>query len=190
MTARNTDTKQEILRIGRELIRVYGYNAFSYADISKELKMKNAAVHYHFKGKEDLLAGILESYFNDYIALGKQMDASGLNAIKKIEKFIEKYSHLVEINSICIIGSVASDYNTLPESVKAKVTELVTLVLGMVEKILQEGKKKGELDFPDTAKTQSLLMMTNLAAGVQLARISGKKDYEVIRKSVVSQIRK
>jgi TetR/AcrR family transcriptional repressor of nem operon len=77
VTARNTDTKEEIIRIGKELIKLYGYNAFSYADISKQLNMKNAAVHYHFRGKEDLLAGILENYIQDYMALGKQLQASG-----------------------------------------------------------------------------------------------------------------
>ena len=190
MSARTTDTKEEILRIGKELIKLYGYNAFSYADISKELNMKNAAVHYHYRNKEDLLDGILQSYIDDYTLMGKQLEVSGLPAVKKIEKFIEKYSFLVEVNSICIIGSVASDYNTLPESVKEKTAALITLVIGMVEKILHEGKKKGELDFPESAKTQALLMMTNLAAGVQLARISGKNDYEAIKRSLVRQISK
>ena len=109
MTARNTDTKEEIVRIGKELIKLYGYNAFSYADISKQLNIKNAAVHYHFRGKEDLLAGILESYVKEYVLLGNQLQGSRLTALKKLEKLIEKYSLLVECKSICIIGSVAAD---------------------------------------------------------------------------------
>lgn len=189
MTARNTDTKEEIIRIGKELIKVYGYNAFSYADISKQLNMKNAAVHYHFRGKEDLLAGILDNYINDYIVLGKQLQTSGLSAIRKLEKFIEKYSCLVDCNSICIIGSVASDYNTLPESVKEKTAALIELVIGMVEKTLLEGKRNGEFNFTESARTQALLLMTNLAAGVQLARIVGKKDYQAIRKALIRQLK-
>ena len=189
MTARNTDTKEEIIRIGKELIKLYGYNAFSYADISRQLNMKNAAVHYHFRGKEDLLAGILENYINDYALLGKQLQASGLPAIRKLEKIIEKYSLLVDCNSICIIGSVASDYNTLPESVKEKTAALIGLVIGMVEKILGDGKKTGELSFRESARTQALLIMTNLAAGVQLARISGKNDYDAIKRALIRQLK-
>jgi TetR/AcrR family transcriptional repressor of nem operon len=190
VTARNTDTKEEIIRIGKELIKLYGYNAFSYADISKQLNMKNAAVHYHFPGKEDLLAGILESYIQDYMALGKQLQASGWPAMQKLEKFIERYSWLVDCNSICIIGSVASDYNTLPESVKEKTAELIEMVMSMVEKTLQEGKRRGEFSFTESARTQALLIMTNLAAGVQLARISGKKDYDAIKKALIRQLKK
>jgi len=189
VTARNTDTKEEIVRIGKELIKLYGYNAFSYADISKQLNIKNAAVHYHFRGKEDLLAGILESYVKEYVLLGNQLQGSRLTALKKLEKFIEKYSLLVECKSICIIGSVAADYNTLPESVKEKTTLLIELVIGMVEKILAEGKRSGELSFAESARTQALLIMTNLAAGVQLARISGKKDYDTIKRALIRQLK-
>ncbi len=189
MTARNTDTKQEILRIGQNLIKLYGYNAFSYADISKELNMKNAAVHYHFRGKEDLLAAILENYIQEYVAMNKQLQVSALSAMQKLELFIERYSMLVDCNCICIIGSVASDYNTLPESVKQKIGELIELVVSMVEKTLKEGQKNGEFTFSEPAHTRALLIMTNLAAGVQLARISGKKDYEFIRRALVKQLK-
>ncbi|MBB4046226.1 AcrR family transcriptional regulator [Bacteroides reticulotermitis] len=36
-----------------ELIKTIGYNAFSYADISKQLNIKNAAIHYYFPTKSD-----------------------------------------------------------------------------------------------------------------------------------------
>ena len=48
------DTRNEIIRIGSELIRSVGYNAFSYADIAKVLNIKNAAIHYYFPTKSDL----------------------------------------------------------------------------------------------------------------------------------------
>ena len=34
------DTRNEIIRIGNELVRSVGYNAFSYADIAKALNPK------------------------------------------------------------------------------------------------------------------------------------------------------
>ncbi len=188
MAARYSDTKEEILRLGTELIQTYGYNAFSYAHISKELKIKNAAVHYHFPGKEDLLAAIIDKYIHCYKELGIKLNAPGITSKQKIQAFIGRYSALAEQNKICVIGSVCSDYNTMPASVRAKVSELVELVLGMVEKVLKEGKKKGEFHFTETPRIKSLLIMTNLAAGVQLARITGQKDYTSICNSIVRQM--
>ncbi len=190
MTARNTDTKEEIVRIGTALIKSHGYNAFSYADIAEKLQVRNAAIHYHFRGKEDLLAEIIDQYIESYTLLDKQLKAAGATATVVLEKFIDRYSCLVDANSICIIGSIASDFNTLPESVKEKVKQLVGLVLKLVEQTLVAGKKTGEFCFPELPKTQTLLLMTNLAAGVQLARITGKRDYDTIKKAIIRQLKK
>ena len=168
MAARPTDTKESILRLGMEFIQTYGYHSFSYADIAKELKIKNAAVHYHFPGKEDLLAEIVEQYIQRYHELARSLEKPGISSRQKIQAFINRYTALCEHGKICLIGSVGSDYNTLPEKAKGKLTELVKLVLGLVEKVLREGKKKGELNFSETARVKSILIMTNLAAGVQL----------------------
>lgn len=189
MTARQSDTRDEILRIGTQLIKSHGYNAFSYADIADQLQIRNAAIHYHFRGKEDLLGAILDEYIFNYQQLAKQMEQAGLKPIHRLEKFIERYTCLVDCNSICIIGSIASDYNTLPDSVRDKVRGLVELVLGLVEETLRAGKKTGDFQFEETAKNQALLLMTNLAAGVQLARITGKKDYEAIRRGILRQLK-
>lgn len=189
MTARNTDTKEEIVRIGTELIKSHGYNAFSYADIAEKLQVRNAAIHYHFRGKEDLLSEIIDQYIEQYKMLEQHLQHSGASPTYAIEKFVERYSCLVDCCSICIIGSIASDYNTLPDSVREKVAQLVTMVLKMVEQTLNSGKRTGEFKFKESAKTQSLMVMTNLAAGVQLARITGKKDYETIKRAIIRQLK-
>lgn len=190
MAKKVSGTKDEILRLGKQLIQSVGFNAFSYADISKELDIKNAAVHYHFPGKQDLLSGLLDDYLKHYKELGEQLRNVKISSVKKIEKFIDPYSQLVDNGSICIIGSVATDYNTLPRQVKSKIIELITLVLGLVEQTLKEGKNKNELSFAEPARTQALLLMTNLAAGAQLARITGKKDFDAIKRAVIKQIKK
>jgi TetR/AcrR family transcriptional repressor of nem operon len=188
MASRTGDTREEIVRLGMEFIQTYGYNAFSYADISKKLNIKNAAVHYHFPGKEDLLIEIVDQYIQRYHDLASALKAPGLTSRKKIQAFIDRYTNLCEQGKICLIGSVGSDYYTMPESVKLKLAELVELVLGLVEEVLKEGKKKGEFSFPESPRVRSLLMMTNLAAGVQLARITGQKDYKSICNSLVKQL--
>lgn len=188
MAPRQADTKDDILRLGTELIQLYGYNAFSYADISKNLQIKNAAVHYHYPGKADLLAGIVENYMEKYQQLATSLQQSGITARKKLEAYMARYTEIVEQNKICIIGSVCADYNTLPASVKERIHELVTMVLGLVEKVLLEGKRKGEFNFTGSARTRTLLIMTNLAAGAQLSRITGKNDYLAICKGILQQL--
>ncbi len=189
MALKTNDTKTAILLIAKELMKQVGYNAFSYADIAKQLNIKNAAIHYHFPAKEDLLSGVIDTYIDDYILLDKQLRLSGLTPTIKLKKFIERYAQLIQQKNICIIGSVASDYNTLPLSVKEKVTDLVKMVLNMVEKTLKDGKTSGEFIFSESPKIKSLLIMTNLAAGVQLARITGPEDFKIIEDGIQNQLK-
>ena len=188
MIAKTNNTKENILLLGAELIQQVGYHAFSYADIAKKLEIKNAAVHYHFPGKADLYESIVDAHIRDYTLMGREMEQASIPAKTKLEKIFSRYSNLVDCDRICVIGAIASDYKTLPEKTRTKVGALVALVLKLVEKTLQEGKKNGEFTFTETARVQTLLIMTNLSAGVQLARITGKKDFETIRKSILKQL--
>lgn len=188
VNAKVNDTKEAILQLGAALIQQVGYHAFSYADIAKKLEMKNAAVHYHFPGKADLYEGIVDAHINTYTMLAKEMENASIPAKAKLETIFNRYAHLVDCDRICIIGAISTDYSTLPEKVRDKVGLLVGLVLKLVEKILHEGKKKGEFRFSESSRVQTLLIMTNLSAGVQLARITGKKDFDTIRKSIFKQL--
>ena len=188
MAAKTNDTKDTILSLGAELIQQVGYHAFSYADIAKKLDIKNAAVHYHFPGKADLYESIVDAHIEQYKLIGQEMENANIPAKAKLERIFNRYSKLVDGDRICIIGAIATDYKTLPEKTRTKVATLVELVLKLVEKTLQEGKKNGEFTFKESARVQTLLIMTNLSAGVQLARVTGKKDFEIIRKSILRQL--
>jgi TetR/AcrR family transcriptional regulator, transcriptional repressor for nem operon len=188
MAAKLNDTKSAILQLGAELIQQVGYNAFSYADIAKKMNIKNAAVHYHFPAKADLYESIVDTHIQQYTLMGQEMEQATITAKTKLERIFNRYTNLVDCDRICIIGAIATDYKTLPEKTRTKVATLVELVLKLVEKTLQEGKKKGEFNFTESARVQTLLIMTNLSAGVQLARITGKKDFETIRKSILKQL--
>ncbi|HEU4554463.1 MAG TPA: TetR/AcrR family transcriptional regulator, partial [Chitinophaga sp.] len=54
------NTREKIIELADHLIRTKGFNAFSYADISAPLAIKNAAVHYHFPTKADLGISVIE----------------------------------------------------------------------------------------------------------------------------------
>ena len=56
------DTREEILNTAESLWQHRGYNAFSYHHIAVQLGIRNAAIHYHFPGKEDLGVELIRRY--------------------------------------------------------------------------------------------------------------------------------
>ena len=51
------DTADRILDSAERLVQVRGFNAFSYADVARELGITKASLHYHFAGKAELGSG-------------------------------------------------------------------------------------------------------------------------------------
>ena len=57
-----SDTRTEILDAAERLVQQRGFNAFSYADIARELGVTKASLHYHFAGKAELGRALIERY--------------------------------------------------------------------------------------------------------------------------------
>jgi AcrR family transcriptional regulator len=55
------DTRSRILEVALELFAAHGYEKTSLRRISDSLGVTKAALYYHFRTKEDILAGIVES---------------------------------------------------------------------------------------------------------------------------------
>lgn len=177
-----SETKQKILKLGEQLIREKGYNAFSYQDISGELSIKNAAVHYHFPQKASLAIEVLRQAREEFDILIEEYKHS--SAMKKFEQFIRIYTRSSEQNRICLVGAMVTDYSTLDDKVRVELKLIMDDILSGLIAILNEGKASGEFTFKEDARTKALLIITNMIAGLQVARVTGQQDYKAIEKAV------
>ena len=91
-------TREKILELGENLIRTKGYNAFSYQDISTELGIKNAAVHYYFPSKENLGTSIVKTNIQRFEEMIDNMHSRGFDEWQQLDTFIKIY-----INNYCQI---------------------------------------------------------------------------------------
>jgi|GEM_PF-6700355 len=88
-----SNTREKIIELADQLIRTKGFNAFSYADISAPLDIKNAAVHYHFPNKADLGIAVIEqeiARLNDGIHQWKKLSPDA-RLKKMIAIFQQRY---------------------------------------------------------------------------------------------------
>lgn len=178
-----SDTKEEILRLGEQLIRDKGYNAFSYQDISGKLSIKNAAVHYHFPKKSMLAAQVLR----DTRVMFEQLmeDHRQATATEKLRAFFDIYKRSSEEHKICLVGAMITDYNTLDEQVSQELKLVMDEILTAVKDTLKEGRNTGEFYFKEKARTKALLIITNMIAALQVARVTGQDDYNKIEQAVI-----
>jgi AcrR family transcriptional regulator len=179
-------TKDSIVNLADDLIRDKGYNAFSFYDISKSIGIKTASIHYHFPAKSDLGSAVIKKQIEKFESLKKELE--GKDPLKKLQAFFSIYARIKADHKVCLVGSLATDFNTLDENIKAELKAFSGMMLNWVTGILQEGKNKKVFFFRVPARTKAILIITNMLAIVQLSRLTNDKDFEIVKRATIKEL--
>src|SRR4051794_10729426 len=85
------DTALRILDVAEQLVQMRGFNGFSYADVSAELGMTKAALHYHFPGKAELGEALIARYTTRFAQALSTIEAEPSSATAKLEAYLGLY---------------------------------------------------------------------------------------------------
>ncbi|MBI1769306.1 MAG: TetR/AcrR family transcriptional regulator [Bacteroidetes bacterium] len=180
-------TREEIIHLGDQLIRDKGFNAFSFYDISKKLKIKNASVHYHFPTKSDLGLSILDDHTKK---LHELIEGTATKSpMVKLNAFLSIYTKIKSEGRVCLVGSLATDLNTVDPKMAKALKVFANEILEWVTSILQEGRTKKVFAFQESARTKALMIISNMLAALQLSRLTDEKDFYVIQQTVIKDLK-
>lgn len=180
------DTKRAILDLAERLIQERGFNGFSYQDIARQLGVKNAAVHYHFRSKSDLGVAVVERYQRRFRRWSDGLDAARLGAWPRLEAFFDIYRMFVRDARICPNGVLAAEFHTIPDEVQGATRLLVADFHAWLTRLLEQGREQGAFCFKGDAADQAAVIGAALQGGIQMARAAGPETFE----SVVAQLRR
>ncbi|MFM7024353.1 MAG: TetR/AcrR family transcriptional regulator [Flavobacteriales bacterium] len=182
------DTRAKILKLTDHLIRDKGFNAFSFYDISKTIGIKTASIHYHFPSKCDLGVALLKLHTEKVKELKEK--TSTKSPERKLEAFLSIYSKSKQEGKVCIVGSLATDLNSVDKKIAKELKILAAEILIWVTEILEEGKKKKVFYFDLPARTKALLIISAMLAALQISRLTNDKDFTLIKQSVINDLKK
>ncbi len=168
------DTKSKIIHIAENLIRTRGYNGFSYKDISSELNIKNAAVHYHFPTKVELGIAVIQHTRHDFEVKFKKSHFDGNNK-ERLKQFIDLYSKSNKRGIVCFMGALGPSYDHLHPKIQDELTQASKEIRDWLCIILEEGRMSGEFHFKGTVKSNADLIITSLMASLILNKVT-KED--------------
>ncbi len=168
-TDSRTDTRKRILDIAEELLLTRGYNAFSYQHISTELGVRNAAIHYHFPKKNDLGVALIQRYRRRF---QRFIDAQAeLGPAEQLERYFTLTdAYFDRDQQICPSGILTTEYQTLPDDMRAEANAFVDEMRDWAVRIAESGRTDGSMRFAGTPEAMGLLMLAALQGGLQLAR--------------------
>jgi len=182
-------TREKIIELGENLIRTKGYNGFSYQDISSELGIKNAAIHYYFPSKENLGTSIVKTNIQRFEEMIDNMHSRNFDEWQQLDTFIKIYIKSQREQKLCIVGSLGPDFNTLNESTKTELVKMTEIILAWLSDILNTGRGKKLFAFDEEPQNKAMIIFSSLIASLQLARIVNKTDNRYIYQSILESLK-
>ena len=166
-------TAARILDTAEELVQVRGFNGFSYADVSAELSITKAALHYHFAGKADLGLALITRYADRFAGALAVIDGAGAAPAGRLAAYARLYLNVLRQQKMCLCGMLAAEYQTLPQPMRDAVTGFFDANESWLEGVLEEGRQDGTLHFPGTARDTARVVIACLEGAMLVARPYG-----------------
>lgn len=180
-------TATRILDAAEELLQVRGFNGFSYADVSAEVGITKAALHYHFAGKADLGLALITRYGDRFAEELTEIDAACAAPADRLTAYASLYARVLRQRRMCLCGMLAAEYQTLPQPMREAVTSFFDANETWLEKVLDEGRQDGTLGFPGTPRDTAREVIACLEGAMLVARPYGDPDrFQAVATSLVA----
>lgn len=164
------DTSERILDIAERLVQTRGFNGFSYADISAEIGISKASLHYHFPTKAALGGRLVERYEAKFLAALEGIDSHHASALAKLTAYVDIYARVLQAGKMCLCGMLAADYATLPDAIKASVRRFFVANKEWLAGVLSRGRIEKELAFAGKPADVAHTLVSTLEGAMLLAR--------------------
>jgi TetR/AcrR family transcriptional repressor of nem operon len=170
----NAATAGRILDIAERLVQTRGYNGFSYADISSELRIRNASIHYHFPTKTDLGRRLVARYRENFMAALAELEGQTPDARRRLRAYVGLWLRVLrDRDRMCLCGMMAADIATLPKAVRSEIKQFFEENEAWLVRVLSAGRKARTLRLAGSPEVEARLLTMGLEGAMLVARSYG-----------------
>ena len=176
-----SNTREKIIDKAFELMLQRGMNGFSYRDIAEPLGVKNAAIHYHFPNKSDLVKALIKDNHDVLRKSTAEFMAYGGPARLQLEGLFHFTLNQCRCGRpICMVGALSIDYDDLDEDIKDANDRFMRDSVGWLTKVMETGRQQGEFRFDGDPASKAISILAMIQGARQLARVHGLEYLENI----------
>jgi TetR/AcrR family transcriptional repressor of nem operon len=167
-------TAAQVLDAAERLVQTSGYNGFSYADVSAEVGISKASLHYHFASKAELGRAVIERYRESFERALAAIDAATADPLDKLGRYAQMYRDVLAAGRMCLCGMLAAEYATLPKPMQRAIHAFFDANETWLQGVLEQGRAAGALGFLGTSRDAARLLTAALEGAMLLARSYGE----------------
>ncbi|MGA2781514.1 MAG: TetR family transcriptional regulator C-terminal domain-containing protein [Smithella sp.] len=154
-----TNTREEIIRKGAELIHAQGFNATGLQQILQAAGIPKGSFYFYFKSKEDFGLEIID-YFNAIISgiFTRYLNDKKIPPLKRLEKLLDFYEAAFQKSGYslgCPIGNLSLELADTNERLRVHLEGVIETRIAQIELCLKEAKRDksipASLNTADTA---------------------------------------
>ena len=162
---------EQILDAALQMVQTRGYHGFSYADISEQVGLRKASIHYYYPGKADLGKALVVRYRE---TIGRKRSLIGQLADdpdQKLAWYAQVYRDMLRDGGrMCLCGVLAAELPGLPDGMYQEVRDFFGENEAWLAEVLAEGRTAGVFRFDGMAEVQAQSFLAALQGAMLLAR--------------------
>ncbi len=164
--------KSKLKRLACEYIQKKGVNGFSFRDLANDCGIKSSSVHYHYRGKADIINDTLYDYMTNFF---EQVDAISKDKQLKsqFQDLIKIYENVLLADNNCLCGILAAEKDLLDKSTQIRLSNFYEkLKIWFFNRI--ESKRGEALSGFEDTKSLSDFIVSSLSGGLLIDRLQGR----------------
>jgi TetR/AcrR family transcriptional repressor of nem operon len=172
--AQISNTRNQIIDKAFQLMLQRGMNGFSYRDISGPLGVKNAAIHYHFPNKMDLIKALIDENHQVLRRSTSEFMAYGGPAMPQLEGLFAFTMNQCQCGRpICMVGALAIDYDDLSDDIKNANNRFMKDSVNWLTRVMEIGRDQDEFSYHGDPMSKAVSILAMIQGARQMARVHG-----------------
>lgn len=168
-------TAQQILDVAQDLVQKRGYNAFSYADISEQVGIRKASIHYHFPSKDDLVRELVKCYRERFRRIRQQIEQKNDSPEQQLMQFALLYRDSLQQDQLCLCGMLTADWAVLPETVRDEIKGFFSDNQTWLAEVLERGCQAGVLRCQSSDEAEAKRILATCQGAQLFSRLADDK---------------
>ncbi len=167
-------TQSSILDIAQEFSQTRGFNAFSYRDIADRIGIRAASIHHHFRTKADLGAAMTSRYREEFMREVERIEREFSDPLTRLREYAELFRGTLEAGRMCLCGTLAVEYETLPPPMQQEVRAFFTQNESWLQEVFAQLRAAGSLGGDRSPEDLATSYLSMLEGAMLSARTFGQ----------------
>jgi TetR/AcrR family transcriptional repressor of nem operon len=172
-----SDVRTQLLETAQRLVQTRGHNGFSFRDLSRQVGIRTASVHYHFPTKTDLAVTLVRRYRETLAEAMADIAVRKATLSERLDATVRLYTETLDNGSrICVCAALAGEYLSLSREVQGELKKLISDGERWLTRFLTEGHVRGEIPKDSDPQALARLWYAALQGALLISRATNSQS--------------